>query len=52
MPARANASFTAMPPSSGAEKLARAPLNFPMGVRADETITDPGMTASQVAATT
>src|SRR3954453_15121213 len=33
----------ALPPRSMAEKSARAPLIFPMGVRAPATSTDPGM---------
>src|SRR5690348_182958 len=33
----------AMPPSSAAEKPARAPDSLPIGVRAPATITDPGM---------
>src|SRR5262245_22071933 len=44
MPARARAARIAWPPRSVAASDAKAPDSFPMGVRADETMTEPGMT--------
>src|SRR5437868_4727748 len=43
MPARASAAAMARPPRSVASNDANAPESLPMGVRAEETITEPGM---------
>src|SRR5258707_10086779 len=42
-PARRMASATILPPSSGADKLARPPWNLPMGVRTAERMTRASM---------
>jgi methylmalonyl-CoA/ethylmalonyl-CoA epimerase len=46
MPARASAASIATAPRSMALSEANAPESFPIGVRADETMTDPGMAGS------
>src|SRR5438105_1124283 len=43
MPARSSAALMANPPNSDAENDASAPDSLPMGVRAPETMTEPGM---------
>src|SRR5680860_1921327 len=47
-PARSNAALMAKPPRSMALNDASAPESLPMGVRADETMTEPGMGAPLV----
>ena len=48
MPARSSAALMANPPRSMAVKPASAPDIFPIGVRAAETMTEPGMARSPV----
>src|SRR6476659_3536913 len=43
MPARSRAAAMARPPRSVADSDAKPPESLPIGVRADETITEPGM---------
>ena len=43
MPARSSADLIAWAPRSVAGSEASAPDSFPMGVRAEETMTEPGM---------
>src|SRR3954452_25250430 len=45
MPARESAASMAMPPRSTAWKPLSAPSSLPIGVRAPETMTEPGMVA-------
>src|SRR5215471_1620115 len=48
MPARASAAAIAWPPRSVAGNVARDPDSLPIGVRADEMITEPGISSLRV----